>query len=79
MVKSIPLYEVFPAEKQGRTNYRFTKGTLCVLRFVLRTMCVDPLQMCTRRSLCVKTAPCSQRTSQELKPPVVEKRVQRHA
>ena len=62
---SIHLYDVFPAKKHGRTNHCLTKGTLCVLRFVVRTMCVDPLQMCARRSLCVKTAPCSQRTSQE--------------
>lgn len=66
---SIPLYGVFPAKKHGRTNYRLKKGTSCALGF----------EVCERRRYCLKTALCSQRTSQELKPPVVEKRVQRHA
>ncbi len=29
---NIPLYDVFPAEKHGRTNYGLKKGTLCVLK-----------------------------------------------
>ncbi len=59
---NIPLYDVFPAEKHGRTNCGLKKGTLYVLRFVVCAMCVDPLQMCARRSLCVKTTGCSHRT-----------------
>jgi len=76
---SILLYDVFPAEKHGRTNYGLKKGTLCVLWFVVCAMCVDPLQMCARRRHCAKTAPCSQRTLQKLRLPVAKKRVQRHA
>ena len=40
MVNSIPLYEVFPAEKHGRPSYCLKKGTLCVLGFEVRAKCV---------------------------------------
>jgi len=60
------LHTRFFAPKSTDVTIIVQKRQFVCLGNLMRSQCVDPLQMCVRQKYCAKTVPYSQRTSQEL-------------